>query len=59
MSIDQGKPVLFDPLDLSAAFDTVDHNALFSRLKYMFGLQLKYLTGFVPIWNKAPRKYAF
>ena len=46
MSIDQGKPVLLVLLDLIAAFDTVNHNALFSRLKNMFGLSDKVLELF-------------
>ena len=46
MSIDQAKPVILVLLDLSAAFDTVDHNVLFSRLKDMFGLSGKLLEWF-------------
>ena len=46
MSIDQGKPVILVLLDLSAAFDTVDYNVLFSRLKDMFGLSGKVLECF-------------
>ena len=38
MSIDPGEPVIIDLLGLSTAFDTVDHNVLFSRLKDMFTL---------------------
>ena len=41
MSIDQGKPVILVLLDLSVAFDTVEHNVPFSRLKDMFGLSGK------------------
>jgi len=55
-STDQGNP------GMSAAFDTVDHNVLFSRLKDMFGLSGKVLdidTGFNPIWNNAPRECLF
>ena len=44
MSIDQGKPVILVLLD--TAFDTVDHNVLFSRLKDMFGLPGKVLEWF-------------
>ena len=47
MSIDQGKSVLFVLLDLSAAFDTVDHNVLSSRLKDMFGLSVEWFRSYL------------
>jgi len=46
MSIDQGKTVILALLDLSVSFDTFDHNVLFSRLKYMFGLSGRVLEWF-------------
>ena len=46
MSIDQGKPVILVLLELTAAFDTVDHNVLFSELTYMFCLSDKVLESF-------------
>jgi len=46
MSIDKSKPVILVLLDPSAAFDTVEYNVLFSRLKDMFGLSGKILEWF-------------
>ena len=46
MSIDQGKPIILVLLDLSAAFDIVEHNVLSFRLKDMFGLSGKVLELF-------------
>ena len=48
---DIGQPVIFVLLDLYVAFDTVDHNIPFSRLKTCLVSQVKYLNGFDPIWN--------
>jgi len=60
MSIAQCKPVIIVLLDLSDAFDTVDHNVLFCRLKDIFLIcQVKYLNSFDPIWNNAPRESLF
>ena len=46
MAIDQSKAVVLVLLDLPAAFDTVDHGVLFSRLEQMFGLAGKVFEWF-------------
>ena len=46
MSIDQGKQVILVLLDLSAAFNTVDHKVFFARVKDMLGLSGKVLEWF-------------
>jgi len=46
ISIDQGKPVILVLLDMSAAFDIVDNNVLFSTLKDTFGLSGRVLERF-------------
>jgi len=46
MSINQGKPLILVFLDLSSAFETVNHIVLFSKLKDMFGLSGKVLEWF-------------
>ena len=48
MAVDGKKAVVLVLLDLSAAFDTIDHALLFSRLEYMFGL-----TGCVLQWFRS------
>ena len=45
-SIDDGGRVMLLLLDMSAAFDTVDHNILLSRLSTSFGINGKALAWF-------------
>ena len=43
---DDGQVSLLTLLDLSAAFDTIDHDILFHRLKHVFGIQNSVLSFF-------------
>ncbi|WP_419616807.1 reverse transcriptase domain-containing protein, partial [Thiolapillus sp.] len=43
---DDGQVSLLTLLDLSAAFDTIDHDILFHRLEHVFGIQNSALSFF-------------
>ena len=45
MSMDEGKISLLTLLDLSAAFDTIDHEILISRLEHVYGI-----SGYARAW---------
>ena len=48
MNMDKGHVTLLVLLDLSSAFDTIDHSILLSRLQYKFGFD-----GLVLSWFKS------
>jgi len=58
MSVDEGHPVILVALDLSSAFDTVDHCKLISRLERTFGIQgnaLKWFQSYLSNRKQAVR----
>jgi len=55
-SFDQGKPVILVLLELYVAFDTVDRNVLFSRLKDMFDMSGKVIEWFRSYLEQCSRR---
>ena len=49
LSLDRNECVLFISLDLSVAFDTIDHKILLARLAHRFGITGKCLHWINPI----------
>ena len=50
MAVDRGQVTILGLLDLSAAFDAVDHIILINRLRYSFGIQgvaLSWIESFI------------
>ena len=52
-TIDSGKITILTALDMSAAFDTLDHATLLHRLEHTFGLSGFFLSGFTPTLHRS------
>ena len=55
-AMDTGKVSVLSHLDLSAAFDTVDHDILLHRLEHTFGFQGELLHGSDHIFQAGHRQ---
>ena len=56
MSMDEGKVSLLTLLDLSAAFDTIDHEILISRLEHVYGISGSARSWFESYLNERVQK---
>ena len=49
--LDDGRTTLLVALDMSAAFDTIDHTTLVDRLQHTFGVSGKNCVGWLPTYT--------
>ena len=57
LALDSGELAMLTLLDLSAAFDSVDHDMLLKRLQKSYGLGWQVLNWFIFVWPCSTRTH--